>query len=98
MFAKEYTFNGDDQNSKQVYYQWDLAIPDSSCVKAICAYEEVVLVSATISGGGLYVLSVKAKKDQWLAEESNIKKLRQSFNVQGTTSSSLDVSQRIYGQ
>ena len=95
MYVKQVTSNND---SKQVYYQWDLAIPDSNCERSICGYSEVVLVSATISGGGLYVLSMRANKDQWLSEESNIKKLRQSFNVQETMSSSLDVSQRIYGQ
>ena len=84
-------------NRKQAYYQWDLAIPDPTCVKAICPYAEVVLVSATISGGGLYVVSIRANQDEWLAQESNLKKLRDSFTVLSADVSSMDTSSRVYG-
>ena len=81
----------------RAYYQWDLAIPDATCARAICPYAEVVLVSATISGGGLYVASIRANQDEWLAQEGNLKKLRDSFSVTSAEVSSLDTSSRVYG-
>ena len=51
----------------------------------------------TISGGGLYVASIRANQDEWLAQEGNLKKLRDSFSVTSAEVSSLDTSSRVYG-
>ena len=101
MYAAPYVKNAGEkakEKKKAVYYQWDLAVNDSACSRPICQYAEIVLVSATIAGGGLYVLSIRANQAQYLAEQANIKLLRNSFSVSAAETSSLDMSQRIYGQ
>lgn len=102
MYVAPFTSKAKDgstgKEKKKVYYHWDLAVNDTTCSRPICQYAEIVLVSATISGGGLYVLSIRANQAQWLAEQNNIKRLRNSFSVSSAASSSLDISQRIYGQ
>ena len=71
---------------KQTYYEWDLDVPNGS----------KVLLSACISGGGLYVLSIAASEAQWKRAGEELKRTRASFAVPVAAESTTDISNRIY--
>lgn len=71
---------------KQTYYQWELLCPGGSHV----------LISACISGGGLYVLSVEATAEQWTRNADALKGALTSFKVPVVRESTTDISNRIY--
>lgn len=71
---------------KQTYYQWELLCPGGSHV----------LISACISGGGLYVLSVEASGEQWSRQSTALKEVLTNFRVPVTSEATTDISDRIY--
>ena len=73
-------------SGKQTYYQWELALPSGSRV----------LISACVSGGGLYVFSAEATADQWAKNEAALRGARDAFTVPVVAESTTDISNRIY--
>ena len=71
---------------KQLYYQWDLALPTGN----------VVLIAACVSGGGLYVFSAEANAAQWGRHEAELRAARDAFEVRVAAESTTDISNRIY--
>jgi len=71
---------------KQLYYQWDLALPTGN----------VVLIAACVSGGGLYVFSAEATAAQWGRHEAELRAARDAFEVRVAAESTTDISNRIY--
>jgi hypothetical protein len=71
---------------KQLYYQWDLALPTGN----------VVLIAACVSGGGLYVFSAEANAAQWKRHEAELRAARDAFEVRVAAESTTDISNRIY--
>ena len=55
-----------------------------------------MLISACISGGGLYVLSVEATVAQWEKNADALRNTVENFAVPVVAESTLDVSNRIY--
>jgi hypothetical protein len=75
-----------DDTKKQSYYEWELLCPNGSHV----------LISAAISGGGLYVFSVEASESQWRKNADALKTTQERFAVPVVAESTLDISDRIY--
>ena len=72
--------------SKQAYYEWELLCPTGSHI----------LISACISGGGLYVFSAEATETQWRKNADALRAAQKSFAVPVVAESTLDISDRIY--
>ena len=70
---------------KQTYYQWEL----------LCPTGNRVLISACISGGGLYVFSAEANADQWKHADA-LRGAATAFAVPVVSESTTDISNRIY--
>lgn len=80
--------SSDDEIDSRDYYEFDIAIAPKVCDDSsenlglgFCPYEEIVLISATIVDGRMYVLGAKCKKDQWKRESADLKRVRGSFFV-----------------
>ena len=71
---------------KQTYYQWEL----------LCPTGNRVLISACISGGGLYVFSAEANADQWGKHADALRGAATAFAVPVVSESTTDISNRIY--
>ena len=71
---------------KQAYYEWELVCPTGSHI----------LISACISGGGLYVFSAEATETQWRKNADALRAAQQSFAVPVVAESTRDISDRIY--
>lgn len=84
--AEEVSASKRTDGGKQTYYQWELLCPSGSHV----------LISACISGGGLYVLSVEANAEQWGRNGDALKGVMTSFKVPVALESTTDISDRIY--
>ena len=70
------------------HFEWDLAWTSGACdfeerrLLGTCPYEWVGLLSATVSGGGLYVFSVAADSDQFKRFGSDLRDMRKSWRVE----------------
>ena len=70
------------------HFEWDLAWTSGSCgfeerrLLGTCPYEWVGLVSATVSGGGLYIFSVAADSEQFKRFGSDLRDMRKSWRVE----------------
>ena len=71
---------------KQAYYEWELLCPTGSHI----------LISACISGGGLYVFSAEATAAQWSRNAEALRAAQKSFAVPVVAESTRDISDRIY--
>ena len=71
---------------QQTYYQWEL----------LCPTGNRVLISACISGGGLYVFSAEANADCGETRRRPEITRRRSFAVPVVSESTTDISNRIY--
>tara|TARA_B100000767_G_C19509624_1_gene427797 strand:+ start:32 stop:538 length:507 start_codon:yes stop_codon:yes gene_type:complete len=80
------TSNRRTDSDKQAYYEWELLCPTGTHV----------LLSACISGGGLYVFSVEATETQWRKNADVLKSALKNFAVPVVAESTLDISDRIY--
>ena len=67
--------------SKQAYYEWELLCPTGSHI----------LISACISGGGLYVFSAEATETQWRKNADALRR-RKEFRRPGRRGGTLDIS------
>mmetsp|Transcript_11786 Transcript_11786/g.49384 ORF Transcript_11786/g.49384 Transcript_11786/m.49384 type:complete len:193 (+) Transcript_11786:2-580(+) len=69
----------------QVYYDWEMVAspPPKDCPSAVgCLYpDHIYLMSATVRGGDLYVLSVDAFPENWRQAGNSLRRLRGSFEV-----------------
>ena len=69
----------------QVYYDWEMVAspPPKECPSAVgCLYpDHIYLMSATVRGGDLYVLSVDAFPENWRQAGNSLRRLRGSFEV-----------------
>ena len=84
--AEVVSSNKRNDAKKQSYYEWELLCPTGTRV----------LISACISGGGLYVLSVEATVAQWEKNADALRNTVENFAVPVVAESTLDVSNRIY--
>ena len=84
--AEVVSSNKRNDAKKQSYYEWELLCPTGTRV----------LISAWISGGGLYVLSVEATVAQWEKNADALRNTVENFAVPVVAESTLDVSNRIY--
>jgi hypothetical protein len=68
-----------------VYYDWEMVAspPPKECPSAVgCLYpDHIYLMSATVRGGDLYVLSVDAFPENWRQAGNSLRRLRGSFEV-----------------
>mmetsp|Transcript_32276 Transcript_32276/g.83631 ORF Transcript_32276/g.83631 Transcript_32276/m.83631 type:complete len:270 (-) Transcript_32276:170-979(-) len=69
-----------------IYYDWQLNLPS----------EGVMLLSAAVTGGGLYVLSLDSTSEQWARNQDSLKAAQASFSVVPAEESRADLSSRIY--
>lgn len=76
--------------SNQSYYEWELQTPSP--------LDHHVLVSATVSGGGLYVFSVDADPAEWADHKDVLTKIQSSFAVTPAEEGRNDQSDRIYNR
>mmetsp|Transcript_27535 Transcript_27535/g.94027 ORF Transcript_27535/g.94027 Transcript_27535/m.94027 type:complete len:250 (-) Transcript_27535:147-896(-) len=74
--------------AKQSYYEWDMVTPAPA--------GHHVLVSAAVSGGGLFVLAVDATPEQWDDHKDALKAMRSSLAIAPAEESIKDISERIY--
>ena len=84
--AETVTSNTRVDGKKQAYYEWELLCPNGSHI----------LISACISGGGLYVFAAEATAAQWSRNAEALKAAQKSFAVPVVAESTRDISDRIY--
>ena len=84
--AETVTSNTRVDGKKQAYYEWELLCPTGSHI----------LISACISGGGLYVFAAEATAAQWSRNAEALKAAQKSFAVPVVAESTRDISDRIY--
>lgn len=69
----------------QVYYDWELVAspPPRSCPSAVgCLYpDHIYLMSATVRGGDLYVMSLDAFPENWRQAGNSLRRIRGTFEV-----------------
>ena len=69
----------------QVYYDWELVAspPPRSCPSAVgCLYpDHIYLMSATVRGGDLYVMSLDAFPENWRLAGNSLRRIRGTFEV-----------------
>jgi hypothetical protein len=77
----------------QRYYEFDLAVAPKTCEQSkedlglgFCPYESIYLLSSTVLDGHLYVVVVESDKSEWKRANSDLRLVRDSFRVAGTTS------------
>ena len=75
----------DKTDGDRVYYDWEMVAspPPKECPSAVgCLYpQHIYLMSATVRGGDLYVLSVDAFPENWRQAGNSLRRLRGSFEV-----------------
>ena len=78
-------------STMQTYYEFDLAVAPDSCGKSaenlglgFCPYDTIVLLSSTIVNEKMMVIGVTCKKEEWQRASADIKRVRESFYVDGT--------------
>ena len=67
-----------------VYYDFDLALPATSCVAELataCLPVKVILLSCVVRAGQLHVLQVSANPDEWRRAGKALRNLRSTFTV-----------------
>lgn len=74
----------------RTYYEFDLAVAPNSCGKSaenlglgFCPYDTIVLLSAAIVNQKMMVIGITCKKDEWQRASADIKRVRESFYVDG---------------
>jgi hypothetical protein len=87
---------GGRTNSKkgngQKYFEFDLAVAPPTCEASkedlglgFCPYNSIFLVSASIYDDRLYVFALECNKDQWKRSNTELKRIRSSFLVTGSS-------------
>jgi hypothetical protein len=75
----------------QRYYEFDMAVAPETCDTkdadnlnlGFCPYNSIYLLSATILDDRLYVFCVQCDKSQWKRANSDLRRVRSSFQVAG---------------
>ena len=77
-------------STMRTYYEFDLAVAPDSCGKSaenlglgFCPYDTIVLLSSTIINEKMMVIGVTCKKEEWQRASADIKRVRESFYVDG---------------
>jgi hypothetical protein len=72
----------------QKYYEFDMGLAPKTCEDSkenlglgFCPFDSVYLLSATILNDRLYVMAVECDKAEWKRANSDLKRVRSSFNV-----------------
>jgi len=71
----------------QIFYDFDLALSPKICpqsqqlIQGLCFPDTVVLLSATVLNGKIYVIDVRANEAQWKAGSKALRSIRGSFKV-----------------
>uniref|UniRef100_A0A6S8XQR2 PsbP C-terminal domain-containing protein n=1 Tax=Ditylum brightwellii TaxID=49249 RepID=A0A6S8XQR2_9STRA len=76
--------------NEEEYYEFDLAVAPTNCDSkgkdnlglGFCPYDSILLASATVKDGKMYVFTVECTKDQWKRSNSDLKLVRSSFLVE----------------
>uniref|UniRef100_A0A7S2MUX6 PsbP C-terminal domain-containing protein n=1 Tax=Helicotheca tamesis TaxID=374047 RepID=A0A7S2MUX6_9STRA len=74
---------------EETYYEFDLAVAPETCPSksadnlglGFCPYDSVLLASAIVKDGRMYVCTVECSKEQWKRSSSDLKRVRSSFRV-----------------
>lgn len=74
----------------QKYFEFDLAVAPASCDGSandnlglgFCPYDSVVIMSATSLDDKLYVIVMQCDKSEWKRSNSDLKRVRSSFQVE----------------
>ena len=71
----------------RVTYEWDLALSPKECeqndriIVGVCFPTELVLLSATVADGQLFILDVKASVYEWKTGANQLRSVRSSFEL-----------------
>ncbi len=76
--------------NEQKYYEFDMASAPDKCEGTskddlglgFCPYDSVFLISATIVNESLYVMAIECDNQEWKQGNSDLKRVRSSFNVE----------------
>lgn len=71
----------------QSYYDWELRVGGNG---------HHVLLTAVVSGGGLYAFSIDASAEQWSRSSTQLRGMQASLSVAPSPETTADLSTRIY--
>ena len=76
-------------SSKQKMFDFDMAVAPKTCGDSpenlglgFCPFDTIYLLTATIVNDRLYVFALECDKDQWKRSNSDLRKVRSTFEVQ----------------
>lgn len=70
------------------YFRFDLAVAPLECSSSadnlglgFCPYNKIVLLNSVVVDGGMYVFALECDREQWKRGNSDLKRVRDSFQV-----------------